>query len=377
MLKRIGLPFCMIFLSMIVSCGIDVANGNIGSSSAASPSISFTYIPVYLSAGDITGMVSNADPAKYKVALYLYTTAWYNKPSWTERLIDIQSNGSWVFSNSGIIYDTQATKFKAFLVTNGTVPPKMGEFVEQTFPADFESNAAAKTLVIRYHGSNRIEFSGYTWLVKSGDFRQDPGQNYFSDESDTVWVDGSGKLHIKAIYKGTNWYCSEICMTNMGLGYGKYIFQVSNRVDLIDKNLDLGLFLFDYWASAPFREFDFEFMDWRDGTDTNAVFVVQPYSTPGNQYKYKIQLDDTNTCTTYIVDWSASSLIFNCYRGYEDETPEASNRLFSWTYTGADLPKTGLEQVHINLWFELVSNRFTTDSNDEEVVIREFRFIPE
>lgn len=373
---QLRLPAIILIAIFFACCSIDTGSPNPGSSGMV-PSITFTSIPPYLTGGDIRGAVSNADPAKYKVAFYLYTGAWYNKPSWTERLIDIQADGSWICSNTGIVYDARATKFKAFLVTNGTVPPKMGEFSEQVFPADFESNAAAKTLLIRYSGTNLISFSGYYWLVKAGEFLQDPGQNNFSDSANVVWVDGSGMLHLKVSYIGTNWTCAEICMTNRGLGYGKYIFQVSNRVDTIDTNLDLGLFLFDYRADAPYREFDFEFMDWRDGSDTNAVFVVQPYTTTGNESKYKITLDDVNPCTTYIVDWSVSSLVFNSYRGLEDETPDATNLIHTWTYNGPNLPLSGEQQVHINLWFEHPSNHYTSDGLDEEVIIRQFRFIPQ
>jgi hypothetical protein len=40
----------------------------------------------------------------------------------------------------------------------------------------------------------KIDFSGFRWLVKGTDTLEGPGPNYFSDDEESVWVDGEGRL---------------------------------------------------------------------------------------------------------------------------------------------------------------------------------------
>ena len=55
-----------------------------------------------------------------------------------------------------------------------------------------------------------IRFSGYDWWVKSSDTPVGPGPNLFSNSSNSVWVDESGRLHMKITHNATSWQCDEI-----------------------------------------------------------------------------------------------------------------------------------------------------------------------
>ncbi len=82
-----------------------------------------------------------------------------------------------------------------------------------------------------------IEFGGYTWTVRSG--RGGPGPNAW-DESN-VWIDAATNLHLKITQRDGKWSCAEVTMRKQ-LGFGRYQFQISGRLDQLDDNVVLGLF---------------------------------------------------------------------------------------------------------------------------------------
>src|SRR5574341_2445673 len=115
----------------------------------------------------------------------------------------------------------------------------------------------------------QISFSGYMWNVKKSNGRVGPGPNYFYYSTQNVWVDLSGKLHMKLRKNKGKWYCSEI-VSNQNFGYGTYRFYIDSYVDNLDPNVVLGLFT---WSDNPdynHREIDQEFARWADPNNLNA-----------------------------------------------------------------------------------------------------------
>ena len=102
-----------------------------------------------------------------------------------------------------------------------------------------------------------ILFSGRTWAVKSSSGgKVGPGPNYFSNSPESVWVDGEGFLHMKVRKINGAWNSAEIALTQ-SLGYGRYVLYTASRIDLLDKNLVLGMFTYDYTApEVSYRELD-------------------------------------------------------------------------------------------------------------------------
>jgi len=132
-----------------------------------------------------------------------------------------------------------------------------------------------------------IQFSGRSWTVKASGSPVGPGPNYFSDTIADVRVDGSGYLHLRIAFSNGNWHSSEV-ITDDVLGHGTYTFTLGSRVDLLDRNIVVGLFTWD--TSAPqfnYREIDIEFARWGNPLTDNSQYVVQPWDNPGNIFRWE------------------------------------------------------------------------------------------
>ncbi len=205
-----------------------------------------------------------------------------------------------------------------------------------------------------------IEFSGYKWYVKESDAPVGPGPNYFSGEN--VFVDEEG-LHLKITFDllklKLGWCCAEVFCTEK-LGYGTYIFHTNSMIDELDKNVVLGLFVYE----NDEEEIDIEFSRWGVENNTNAQYVVQPWNHSGNVHRFDIELTgDKESC--HMFTWKRDCILF-----------ESSflNSTEIWNYTGKDIPLCDNERPHINLW--LYQGMMPSDLKEVEVVITKFEFVP-
>ena len=140
---------------------------------------------------------------------------------------------------------------------------------------------------LRLVGPREISFAGYDWYAKSGDWLG-PGPNHFSEAEEDLWVDASGRLHMKIVEKEGLWYCTEIVSID-SFGYGTYVYTVETRVDQMDPYIVLGAFTWDTFAPEHhYREIDFEFGRWKDPQNQNAQYVIQPWDSSGNLYRFDI-----------------------------------------------------------------------------------------
>jgi hypothetical protein len=218
-------------------------------------------------------------------------------------------------------------------------------------------------------GVRTVSFSGYTWLVKASRGRVGPGPNYFSSDTQNVWIDGQG-LHLAITNRKGKWYCAEVLLDH-SLGYGTYVFSVGSRADLYDPNVVVGLFTWSNDAAYNHREIDIEFSRWADPNNQNAQDVVQPYSTAGNIHRFQMNL--TSSDSTHTFDWATSSIAFRSAQGLT-LNPAPSDVIDQWTYSGSDIPLEGNEVPHINLW--LFRGNAPTDGQSLELVITQFQFVP-
>ncbi len=60
-------------------------------------------------------------------------------------------------------------------------------------------------------------------------------------DGSNVWLDAVANLHLKITQRDGKWSCAEVTMQKR-LGFGRYQFQVSGRLDQLDDNVVLGLF---------------------------------------------------------------------------------------------------------------------------------------
>jgi hypothetical protein len=204
------------------------------------------------------------------------------------------------------------------------------------------------------------------------------GPNLFTDHPDDVWVDHQG-LHLSIVYKDPNWYCSE-ALANANMGYGKYVFTVQAPADQLDPNIVLGLFIFDHTQQhEPPREIDFELSRWWDPQEpNNAQFVVQPWRTPGNRYRFSLQ---ENRTTTHEITWTPRYISCRSYFGHYPLLHD-DDLVTSWTYTGDDIPPAGNETPRLNLWLlppqgtQGIPGSPPSNSHNAHVVIKDFLYLP-
>jgi len=134
-------------------------------------------------------------------------------------------------------------------------------------------------------------------------------------------------------------------------------------VDNLDRNVVLGLFTWSDDPAFAHRELDVEFSRWGDPGNQNAQYVVQPFTSPGNIFRFD---EPTGLATsTHLFSWSAGSVTFES---------EGTQGPFAEHVFTAGVPQPGGEVVHVNLW--LNRRRGPTDGQPVEVVLRQFEFTP-
>ena len=346
-----------------------VVQGHTRNSVQCPPGTEFTYVPPFGSFENLEGRVACIDPSAYQVAVYIYVSGWWTKPTFAQPLTPIRPDGTWVtdITTGGI--DQNATRIVAYLAPSGYAPPLMSG--GQTLPDELEQNTVASAIVERDPIYRTLQFSGYTWQVKASESVVGPGPNFFSDREEDVWVDPQGRLHLRIVFRDNKWYTTEITNTE-SLGYGTYTFKLTSSVDQLDPNVILGLFTWD--DNAPeynYREIDIELSRWGETENDNAQYVVQPWNNPGNMHRFNLELLNNNS--TYSFDWRADSIKFSSSQGHASTT-EPGNEIDSWLYTGPDIPPTGKENAHINLW--LLNGRPPIDEQELEVIVEMFAFTP-
>jgi len=360
---RLALRVCTISLAFLLGFSLCGAN-------AAAGEIEFAHIPAFESHDNLQGLVTGVDPDDYKVAVYIYVPpyGWWTKPYAFSPLTSIAGDSAWTCDITTGGQDECATKITAFLVPNGYDLP-LGEG-QQCLASELYQYPYAE--VIRYE---KISFSGYDWWVKRSCDPVGPGPNYFSDGDQDVWVDPNGWLHLRIVQRDGNWYCSEV-IADANLGYGTYVFTIEGRVDLLDQNMVLGLFTWqDCAAQYNYREIDIELSRWGDPANDNAQFVVQPWNTPGNMYRFDVDLaGHPNEATTHEFTWQPERIDFRSYYGDFSSSLLPEDLIAVWDYTGDDIPPAGGENARINFW--LINGDAPIDGEDVEIVIKSFQYLP-
>ncbi len=344
----------------------------VAGSRGATPQILLTNVPAFGSNDNLSGQVLGVSPSAYAVAVFIYipSAGWWSKPYCSPQLTVIQPNGSWTADITTGGSDSQATRITALLVsTNYNQPCVTGA---DGLPTNVTAQAVASATVVRYDPSTRwINFSGYDFWVKTGSGMLGPGPNYFSDSTNNVWLDAQGQLHLKITNTSNEWQCAEIASART-FGYGSYRFELVSDVNAIDLNSVLGLFTYGDDPSYAHREIDVECSRWANGSDVNnAQFVVQPYDTPGHWARYPVPAGLSDT--TQLFTWETNKVTFQSQRGSYSPNPSPGNLVTNWVYT-LDVPQTGDEIVHLNLW--LYNTVPPVGNAPVEFVVRSFQFVP-
>jgi len=342
------------------------------SAAQAAPAIEITNLPPYGSFANLGGRVLNADPLLYRVAVFIYVpgAGWYSKPFCSPQLTLIQPNSSWTTDITTGGSDQLATRITALLVSSN-----YNEACVQgpaSLPTNVTAQAVASVSVERFDPSiRRINFSGYDWWLKTSSGQVGPGPNYFSDNTNNLWLDAQGQLHLRITNRSNQWQCAEL-ITSRTFGYGSYRFELNSSPNDLDPNVVLGLFTWSDDPAYAHREIDVECSRWGNAADVNnAQYVVQPFDTPGHLVRYRVPAGQTNS--THLWIWETNRITFQSQRGSFTPNPAAPNVISNWNYA-LTVPQTGDENVRINLW--LVNGTPPTDNHEAEFVIKSFQFVP-
>ena len=338
----------------------------------ASPQILLTNVPAFGSSTDLSGSVTGVNPSACAVAVFIFipSAGWWSKPFCDPQLTVIHPDGSWTADITTGGVDNQATKITALLVaTNYNQACVTGAGI---LPTNVTAQALASATVIREDPNLRwVSFSGYDWSVKTAPGMLGPGPNYFSDSTNNVWLDAQGQLHLRIMNVSNQWQCAEV-MSARTFGYGSYRFELGSDVNAINLNAVLGLFTYGEDPGYAHREIDVECSRWSNSFDiNNAQFVVQPYDTPGHWARYPVPggLSDS----TQLFTWETNKITFQSQRGPYAPNPAPGNLVTNWVYT-LDVPQTGDEVVHLNLW---LYNTVPPQGNvPVEFIIKSFQFVP-
>jgi hypothetical protein len=152
-----------------------------------------------------------------------------------------------------------------------------------------------------------LQFSGYTWEVRSGGGNPGPCEDW---KEGNAWTDENGFLHLK-ISKGNGmWHCAEVS-TLESFDFGRYQFWVIGQIDTLDPNVVLGLF--SYQGPPGTNEIDIEMARWGDPNNPNLHYTIWPsfadsacqsdmYACPRGE-SFNFTLSGTYTTHRYIWEY--------------------------------------------------------------------------
>lgn len=246
-----------------------------------------------------------------------------------------------------------------------------------------------------WRNGDKVEFSGKTWTVKSGD-NLGPGPNAFSPYYSDVFVDEQGRLHLKIAQHEGKWYASEV-VCDENTGYGTYVFTVIGDLVNIPENIVLGLFTWDnntFYEQAN-SEVDIEFSKWGNADSTNTLtYSVQPVNFgeyyPERTHHPSVDPNHLIGVSTHVFTWTETLISWQSYSGYEID----ENQLFAqWSfdtnnparikYEGDEqsepivIPEPGeTTNARINFWILPHISPAPTDEMEHEIMIHSYRYIP-
>ncbi len=218
----------------------------------------------------------------------------------------------------------------------------------------------------------RLKFSGFNWVVRPSSIGG-PGPNHWNP--DNAWVDDKGYLHLKLTQRNGVWYCSEVRLEDR-LGFGQYQFSIVGRVDLLDKNIVLGLFTYPTPDVGPdgAHEIDIEFARWSQAENPIGNYTVWPATTNVQRTTKGFSFALEGNLSTHRFTWNPESILFQSAHG--DQINDRS-QFASWLYQPQN-PEIHISQSPmpflINLWCHL--GNAPSNGQEVEMVIQAFKFTP-
>jgi len=212
--------------------------------------------------------------------------------------------------------------------------------------------------------SDRLIFSGQTWIVIDEPELRGPGPNRFDRRN--VWLDEQGRLVLETAFRDDRWTSAHVFL-DRPYGYGYYELQLAPLPQGLDPLAVFGFFTWDDDPKYANREIDIELAQWGwpDGPLLN--FVVQPADADLS----RVFLADFDTDSGMVLrfEWRPDRVVFYAAsQQIEHEwifEPSAAARPFG-------VPPQGDERIGINLWLF----RGEAPAGPNRVIIEQFSFSP-
>ncbi len=118
------------------------------------------------------------------------------------------------------------------------------------------------------------------------------------------------------------------------------------------------------------REIDIEFSQVL-ANPHNAQYVIQPYTVSGNIIRFDMP---RSSQTSHRIKWREDYIDFTSWRGFS-QNPITDSLIFSWHYTGPNIPPPGNERLRFNLW--LFGGNPPQRRIGDEIVIKSFNYSQE
>jgi hypothetical protein len=217
------------------------------------------------------------------------------------------------------------------------------------------------------HQGDTISFAGYTWITKDSYGKHTgPGNNYFSGTRENVFVDAEGRLHLRMTYRNDKWYCPEVRLEK-SLGYGRYYFYLDPLPQKLDKDIVIGLFLYDREDTSNFhKEIDIEISTWGKDSSLNSQYVIQPKEGEAHRFE-----TDLNQGTKHMIELRRKKIAFRSYydgANLDDIPLELANYKVKPDYDYY----THNERVSMNVWLYHTSE--PSNLKEFELIIAKFEF---
>src|SRR5450631_2860360 len=228
-------------------------------------------------------------------------------------------------------------------------------------------------LSVQVRASAALQWAGRSWNITSGGMA-----GVCAGDPANVSVDANGYLHLKITKNGNTWSAAEIFTTDK-LGFGTYQWQTDGPTDRFDPNVVLGLY--PYGPAGGIgqdgtNEIDIEYSRWGQANGVNGDWTDYPSSgTTIGELSYNFSLNGGTLSTSRFI-WSTSQIESFLINGIQP-VGSVTDLIKSWTYAPTN-SKTNIPQqampLGMNLWcFE----KTPTDGLPVEVMIRDFKFVPE
>lgn len=279
---------------------------------------------------------------------------WWLQPLQNQPFTPIQSSGAW--SNATHL----GSQYAALLVE----PVFRPEPVLAQLPAPGNKVAALIQSAGRTPRPTYLKWSGYEWRIRNAATSRG-GANF--DDARNVWTDKDGALHLCIAQRNKDWTSAELSLPE-SLGYGTYSFLLRDTAGL-DPAAVFSMFTWDYSANAQDsfnNEMSIEISHWGDTRSKNAEYVVQPYYTGANVFRFAVP-PGALLCS---LRWEPGRAQFRTSSGSDTE----GARLIAERTMTSQIPTPGMETIRFNLY--VFRSRRTPITKPVEVVLEKFEYLP-